>query len=312
MVHRRWGRTAQIVCTHLPPRTRIKRFSSNNDPPARPRGQQCPQLAHWVRSTLPGSQNYVKPHGNPPRLLPHVSPNTDTPRGKGDNNTHNSHKVPYLNFDFGVGWPGVRTTFSHMATSHVLYVRVSRLNKFSPNTYHAGSVPSGPFYNTHTVLSLKFAWLSRGVPLLGPPGTSLLCPFTPWDEIKRIFPEYWPSPPLPRGAKGATILTTRTQPELWLRARLPGFLVKTNIPRILTLLQFQPSLVHELCLALPWCTSDGGSRHRSPVSIYPLGLDKTNFSRILTPRWSKSATMPTTRTRSRTWTLKILRFVLVY
>ena len=45
---------------------------------------------------------------NFPRIL--------NPRGaKGGNHTHTSH------IDFGVGYPGVRTTFSHMATPLVLY-----------------------------------------------------------------------------------------------------------------------------------------------------------------------------------------------
>ena len=44
------------------------------------------------------------------------STNTVPPRGKGGNNTHNSQEVPYLSIDFGVGYPGVRTTFSYMAT----------------------------------------------------------------------------------------------------------------------------------------------------------------------------------------------------
>ena len=59
----------------------------------------------------------------------------------------------------------------------------------------AGPVPTGPFYNTHTVPSLDTAWLSRDVPLLGAPrtgdtGTGLMCPFIPWGSIKWIFPEY--------------------------------------------------------------------------------------------------------------------------
>ena len=115
------------------------------------------------------------------------SPNTEPPRGKWGNNTHNSHEVPYLNIDFGVGYPGVRTTFSHMATPLVLY---------------------------------------------------------------------------------------------------PVFLDKTNFPRILTpraRYQQDPSThgpVPEHCLALPGCTAAGGTRHRSPVPIYPLGLDKANLPRI--------------------------------
>ena len=69
---------------------------------------------------------------------------------------------------------------------------------------------------------------------------------TPGFSIKRIFPEYWP--------------------------RGPG----THR----TLLQYPHGPVPEHCLALPLCTAAGGSRHKSTVPIYPLGLDKTNFPRI--------------------------------
>ena len=108
-------------------------------------------------------------------------------RGKGGNNTHNS--VPYLNIDFGLGYPGVRTTFNHMATPLVLY---------------------------------------------------------------------------------------------------PGFLDKTNFPRILSPRSRYPQdpstiphgPVPEHCLALPGCTAARGTRHRSPVPIYPIWLDKTNFPRV--------------------------------
>ena len=43
--------------------------------------------------------------------------------------------------------------------------------------------------------NMNIAWLSRDVPLLGAPGTGLLCPFIPWDSIKQVFPEYWPRGP---------------------------------------------------------------------------------------------------------------------
>ena len=42
----------------------------------------------------------------------------------------------------------------------------------------------------HMAPSLNFAWLSRGVPLLGSSETGLLCPITPRGAIKRFFPEY--------------------------------------------------------------------------------------------------------------------------
>ena len=86
---------------------------------------------------------------------------------------------------------------------------------------------------------------------------------------KRIFPEYWP--------------------------RGPG----THR----TLLQSQHGPVPELWLSLPWRTAAGGTRHRFPVPIYTLGVDKTNFSRILTTPWGKGLIIPRTRSRSRTWIL---------
>ena len=68
-------------------------------------------------------------------------------------------------------------------------------------------------------------------------------------------------------------------------------------------LQSPHGWVPELCLALPWHTTAGDTQHGSPV----LGLDKMNSSRVPTPPppagGSQRATIPTTRTRSRTWTL---------
>ena len=55
--------------------------------------------------------------------------------------------------------------------------------------------------------------LSQDVPLLGAPGTGLLCPFIPWGSIKRFFPEYWTP---------AEQLALGPVPEHWLRDRLPG------------------------------------------------------------------------------------------
>ena len=53
-----------------------------------------------------------------------------------------------------------------------------------------------------------------------------------------------------------------------------------------TLLQSPHGPVPDICLALPWRTAAGGTRHRSPVPIYPLGLDKTNFPGYRPP-WGK-------------------------
>ena len=185
-----------------------------------------------------------------------------------------------------------------------LLPRVCRQNEFSQNTDPPGTVPTGPFYNTHTVPSLNFACLSRGVPLRGAPGSGLTCPFSPWGSIKRIFPGYWP----PWGQSGQqylqpalgypgvrTTFNHMATPLVFSIKRI--FPDKTNFPRILT----RPhGPVPELCLALPWRTAARGTRLRSHVPIFPLGLDKTNFPRVLAPMGAKGATIPTTHTRSRT------------
>ena len=111
---------------------------------------------------------------------------------------------PVPDFDFGVGYAGFRTTFSHK-TPPSSCTQVSRKNEFSPNIDPAGSVTTGPFYHFHTVPSLNFAWYSRGIPLLGTHGTGLLCPFTPW--VKGIISGYRSCV----GQKGATIPTSRTR-----------------------------------------------------------------------------------------------------
>ena len=47
-----------------------------------------------------------------------------------------------------------------------------------------------------------------------------------------------------------------------------------------------------LLVRIPAQVSAGGTRHRSPVPIYPLGLDKTNFPRILNPRGARGQQYP--------------------
>ena len=117
-------------------------------------------------------------------------------------------------------------------------------------------------------------------------------------SIRRIFPEYW----TPAGQRRQQYpqLAIGPVPEHWLRGRLPGgqnyvqphgdplssctpgFSIKRIFPEYWshgpgthrTLLQYPH------CLALPGCTAAGSTRHKSPVPIYPLGLDKTNFPRI--------------------------------
>ena len=102
--------------------------------------------------------------------------------------------------------------FSHMKTPR-LVPQISRENEFPPNID-----PREPFYNPHTVSSLNVAWLlSCGAPVLGAPGTDLLCPLSPWGpelrlatwrppssctpgfSIKWISPEYWPRGRVPTG-----------------------------------------------------------------------------------------------------------------
>ena len=242
-----------------------------------------------------------------------------------------------------------------MATPLVLYPGVFDKTNVPRILTLWARYPQDPSSIPHTVPSLNFAWLSRGVSLLGASGTGLLCPPTLWGSIKQIFPEYWtpvvyrcwghpaqsPMPIYslgldktnfprilnPRRAKGETIPTTRTRSRIWtltsgwatrgteLRLttwRPPSsctlsFSIKRIFPEYWparpgthrTLLQHPHDPVPEFCLALPWCTVAGGSRHMSSVPIHPLGLDKTNLPRILNLR----ATISTTFTRSRTWTL---------
>ena len=75
----------------------------------------------------------------------------------------------------------------------------------------------------------------------------------------------------------------------------PRFHDKPNFPRILISLARYPQYSSTIrtwicpCLALPWRTAPGRTRHRSIVPIYPLGLGKTNFPRVPTvTKWIKS------------------------
>ena len=94
----------------------------------------CPRiLTPWARfpqdhSTIPTRSRPLSLPGwgaprtgllcpfSPWRSIKRIFPGYRPQVGKGGNNTHNSHCVPCLKFDFGVGYPGVRNTFSHMAT----------------------------------------------------------------------------------------------------------------------------------------------------------------------------------------------------
>ena len=123
--------------------------------------------------------------------------------------------------------------------------------------------------------------------------------FWPVRSIKRIFPEYWTPagqrgqqyPHLALGSRTRTLTSGVRTTFSHMATPLvlyPGFLDKTNFPRILTrgsgthrtLLQYPHGPVPEHYLALLVCTAAGGTRHSSLVPIYPLGLDKTNFPRI--------------------------------
>ena len=134
--------------------------------------------------SLPGSPVALRCYGHPAHVswvhFPprNFSPGSGPQWGKGGNNTHNSHQVPV---------PEVWLQGRHGDPPR-LVPYVSWQNEFFPNTDPTGPVPTGPFYNLNTVPALKFAWLSRGVLLLGAPGTRLLCPLSPWGSIERIFP----------------------------------------------------------------------------------------------------------------------------
>ena len=87
-----------------------------------------------------------------------------------------------------------------------------------------------------------------------------------------------------------------------------GFLdkFKTNVSRILTTRARYPQDPSTIPIrSCPWILPGspmsysagwgGGAectRHRSPVPIYTLGLDKSIFPRILTPRWAKGQQHP--------------------
>ena len=91
----------------------------------------------------------------------------------------------------------------------------------------------------------------------------------------------------------------------------PEFLDKTNFPRLLTRRARYPQVPSTIPrVSRPW-TLPGSNvvyrcwGHPAQVSCayLPSGLDKTNFPRKLNPRGAKGTTIPTTRTRSHTWTL---------
>ena len=210
-----------------------------------------------------------------PRLLDNTNnPRILTPR---DRYPQDSSTIPTLSCSCTLPCSPVAYRCWYVATPHLL-PQVSRWNEFSPNTDCADPVPIGTFYNPHTFSSLNFAWLSRGVPLLGVRttfshvATQSTC--TIGSSIKRIYPEYW----------------SRGPGSHW------------------TLLQSPHGPVPELCLDLPWRMGAGGvrttfSHMATPVVLYPRFLDKTNYPRILTPRARFPQDPTTIPTRSRPWAL---------
>ena len=181
----------------------------------------------------------------------------------------------------------------------------------APNTDPTDQVHTGPFYNPHTGPVPNFGWLFRGMSLLGSPVPIYLLGHK--TNSHRILTSV--------GQRGQqyTQLALGSVPEFWLRCRLPrvrttfshmeihlsctpGFSIKRTFPEYWprglgthrTPLQSPHGPVPELCLALLRRSAAWGIRHRSPVPIYILGLDKTNFPQILTSCGAKGPTIPTT------------------
>ena len=180
----------------------------------------------------------------------------------------------------------------HVSWAH--FPPVARLNEFFPaahprwgkggnNTNNSNTDPEGP--GTHRTLLpsphglVPELWLA--LPWRTAAGrtrhTSPRPISPPLGSIKRIFPGYG-------GAKGA------------------------KIPRVLTPLGpvppvpfYNPHSVRSLNFAwLSPLLGATGTCLLGPFAPPPSGLDKINFPRVPTPSEPKRATIPTTRTRSRT------------
>ena len=213
---------------------------------------------------------------------------------------------------------------SNLATPLLLYPTFLDKTNFPRLLTPRARYPQDLSTNPHTVSTLKFAWLSCGVPLLWAPDTRLLAPFPPWGSIKRIFPGYRPLAGQRRQQYPQLTLDLVPSLKFDFRVGLPG--VRTMFSNLATPLVLYPSFSikrifpeyrprgpgtprtplqsphgpnSEVCLALPWRTAARGTRHTSAGPISPLGLDKTNFPRVQAPSGAKGATIPTTRTRSR-------------
>ena len=161
--------------------------------------------------------------------------------------------------DFCVGYPGIRTAFSHMATPLILhpgFLDETNFPQILNRTPPRGA--KGMQYPKLALGPVPELWLRGKLPggqnYVYPHGDPPSLVF----RLSRVYPECWPMGPLPTGS----FYTVPPLNFAWL-------------PRGVSL--------------------QGGTRHRSPVPNYPLGLDKTNFPRILTPRGAMGATIPTTQ-----------------
>ena len=150
--------------------------------------------------------------------------------GQRGNNYHNSHYVPYLTLTSGWATRGseLRLTTWRPPSSCIPGFSIKQI---FPEYWPAG--PIGTSYNTHTVPSLNLALLSRSVPMLGVPVISLPGPSTLLGSKNEFSPNAEP----PRGQE-ATIPTTPTMSWTFKHIAVPlvlypGFLDKTNFPRIL-------------------------------------------------------------------------------
>ena len=226
-------------------------------PNAEQRGQQCLALP-W--RTASWGQNYVYQRGNPlvlyPRFLHTANfPRVLIPRARYPQEPSTIHTRPRLwtfhrsPFAFRC-WVGVRTTFSHVAIPSSRSSDIS-INRIFPEYWPRGPSIHRTFYNPNTAPSLKFAWLSRGVPLLV--GSKLRFPrlVPKVSRSKEFSPNNDHAGPVPTGtfynphpvpflnfswlACDVPLLGVRTMLSTWRSSSYRRFLDKMNLPRILTL-----------------------------------------------------------------------------
>ena len=191
---------------------------------------------------------------------------------------------------FGVGYPGVRTTFSYLAIPLVFYTRFLDKTNFAriptrrarylqdPSTIPTGS---GPW----TIPYAPVAYRCGGHP------ANASWPLSAWGSIKLFSPGT-----LSQWGKGATIPTTSTRFRTWTltacrlsrgqnyvkllgdpKALYPRFLDKTSFPKYRprgpgthrTILQSPHVPVSDLCPTLPRRTAAGGPGTRARYSQDP-------------------------------------------